>query len=36
MVIPTSTGINTLPTWGQEQSKTWKAPGSEVSKGAGS
>lgn len=33
MAIPTSLGINTLLTWGQEQSKTWKAPGSSVSKG---
>lgn len=36
VAIPMSMGINTLLTWGQEQSKTWKAPGSKVSKGAGS
>lgn len=36
MAIPTSVGINTLLMWGQEQSKTWKAPGSTGSKGAGS
>lgn len=36
LVIPTSEGINAVLMWGQEQSKTWKAPGSKVSEGAGS
>lgn len=34
VAISTSVGITPLLTWGQEQSKTWKTPGSKVSKGA--
>lgn len=35
-VLPKSAGVNAVLMWGQEQSKTWKAPGSKVSTGAGS
>lgn len=36
VTIPTSVGINTLLTQGQEQSKTWNGPASEVTRWSGS